>query len=84
MYRLILGRHTDTVRSVARSCYIDNAGDREASITDARHRLRETPVGIPTWLIFLAIKLAIQLIIWWSKREIKVPPLKAVAGEPGF
>lgn len=84
-YRLLGSRTRLQVRHIARRAYVASGGDERQSKELAEVWLRAAPKSIiATILIGVAVKLAIELIVYWIKhRFADVPSGDFQTGEPG-
>lgn len=88
-YKLMPNAMRLRVREVARQSLLDCNRDREQAITMARRRVPYDLKGrfnsiLTTILISLAIRLAVELIVYWIKQNFMSPPSgQFVPGEPG-
>lgn len=81
MYLPLMKRGRIRVRGVARQAYDEARGDQEKAIALATERLESIFV---TFLVSLAIKLAVELIIYWIRQNYLVAPMTYQEGEPGY
>lgn len=84
-YRLLGRKHRLNVRNLARQAFHDADGDEVRAKRLVEYRLRHAPKSIiASILIGVAIKLAIELIVYWIKhRFATVPSGEFQPGEPG-
>ena len=88
---LLLPRQRKAVRAIARDEFLRHnatSGDdaRDAAILAATQRIKDELVGsiLLAILLGVAVRLAIELIVYWFKEFIVMPPEHACDGEPGY
>jgi hypothetical protein len=80
-YRLLSRRQRNTVRDVARSAWLRHPDDAEAAKAEAEQALGSIFVTI---LLGVAIRLAIELIMYWILNREREPQAVYCPGEPGY
>lgn len=73
----------EKIREIARRNFVEYGAEDggQKAIEACKKEIRTSGI-IATILIGLAIRLAIELIIWWIKNRIKVPPFTYQESEP--
>jgi hypothetical protein len=79
---ILLGKNRSRVREIARSHYLANPLDPQSAIKAATEEIKTKSI-IATILISLAVRLAVELIMYWFKNNILLPSTTYVDGEPG-
>lgn len=86
MLHVVLTRaQRQRVRQLARTAWIENAGDKDAAIKQVSAKLREEMKSvIGMILVQVAIKLAVALIMKWFEEKNFLPAKEYAIGEPGY
>lgn len=73
----------EKIREIARKNYLKYGGQDggEKAIEACKQEIRTGSI-IATILIGLAIRLAIELILWWIKNKVMTPPFTYQESEP--
>lgn len=79
---IVLGKKRNNIREIARKHFLLNRTNTEKAIEGATEELKTKGI-ITSILIGLAIKLAVELIIYWIKNNVLIPSENYQAGEPG-